>query len=616
MHNPLYRNQPTKTDKILDFIFGTLATDPLKLYRHRLLRRGVVHQHRIQPQLPQLNKAITLSATTGPAAAVDALACYYTIDGSDPIGSRDTVSNGRIALFERGQTVWDTLIWGYVTHWHATIPALTKDVLLRYRIGAWSTEESATEQPEIFADYPHEKRSLELAAMRHFLSLAETPRTTSQTDEMGQNFSADSNEQALPDVGAQIVEPADGTIFALNVPARPVPKWAYDAIIYHIFVDRFYPGDGATWHENADDLMDIFGGTLQGVIDKLDYVAALGVNTIWLSPIFPSPSSHGYDATDFRSIEPRLGDEKILRTLVDGAHERGLRVVLDLACNHLSNEHPYFVDAFANPNSSYRGWFTFDDSEIGYRAFFGVKTLPEINLENPAAREWMIENARYWIREFEIDGYRLDHANGPGPDFWSYFNRACKELDPNCFCFGEIIDTPDMLQSFVGRLDGVLDFQINEALRKTFGWEEQNVDELAHFLAVHEHFYAYPEKFRTTFQKTEMGQNFSGERNLPEFVRLAFIDNHDMNRFCSIVAKNGTADERTALLAALNGLLKMPNPPVIYYGTEIGLSQSADVGEGLHANRVPMRWEDDRNFCLDNLSLLEEVKALIWARGK
>ncbi|MCA9989983.1 MAG: alpha-glycosidase, partial [Anaerolineales bacterium] len=190
----------------------------------------------------------------------------------------------------------------------------------------------------------------------------------------------------------------------------------------------------------------------QGVYDKLDYIAALGVNCLWLSPLWTSPTPHGYDTADYRQVEPRLGDKAILRKLIDAAHARGLRVLFDMACNHLSNQHPIFQAALASSTSPYRDWFTFDDSPAGYRGFFGVPTMPEVNLTHPAARDWMVENALYWLREFDIDGYRLDYANGPRPDFWSYFVDAGKREKADTFYFGEIIDTPDMLQAYIGRL--------------------------------------------------------------------------------------------------------------------------------------------------------------------
>jgi glycosidase len=207
--------------------------------------------------------------------------------------------------------------------------------------------------------------------------------------------------------------------------------------------------------------------------------------------------------------------------------------------------------------------------------------MPEVNLANPAARDWMIENARFWLRTFDVDGFRLDYANGPGPSFWAHFNRACKAVKADCYCFGEVIDAPDQIGGYIGRLDGVLDFQLNDELRKTFGWQSQSRADYDRFITAHlQHF---PR----------------------DFVMPAFIDNHDMNRFMTI-ANN----DRSALLAALAALLELPNPPVIYYGTEIGLTQIDDGQEGLHLSRVPMRWDEPQD-----IELLNRVRGLIMQRS-
>ena len=129
-------------------------------------------------------------------------------------------------------------------------------------------------------------------------------------------------------------------MFCYHVDRMKPPAWVDDAIIYHIFLDRFYPGDGADWRQTTD-LMGICGGTLWGARDKLDYLQDLGINCLWLSPLWKSPSHHGYDVMDYGQIEPRYGGEAALHALVESAHQRGIRVLLDLVCNHLSNEHPY-----------------------------------------------------------------------------------------------------------------------------------------------------------------------------------------------------------------------------------------------------------------------------------
>ena len=231
-------------------------------------------------------------------------------------------------------------------------------------------------------------------------------------------------------------------LFCYHIDRIAAPDWVADAIIYHIFLDRFYPGDDADWLQR-DDLKAVCGGTLWGVRDKLDYLAELGINCLWLSPTWRSPSSHGYDVADYDRIEPRLGGDEALQAVVDGAHQRGIRILLDLVANHLSNEHPIFRDAFANPSSPYRDWFTFGEKyPHGYRCFFNVKSMPELNLEVPAARDWMINVAAKQLQTFGVDGFRLDVAAGAGPNFWTHCRPRLRAIKPDCFLVGEIVDTP------------------------------------------------------------------------------------------------------------------------------------------------------------------------------
>lgn len=547
----------------MDFIFGTLSTDELKLYRHRAAHRGVQHGHRVSPRRPQPHEACRLTVTTGVDCTAQSVVAYVTTEGSMPQGTRGAAEAGCTVIpFEPGETVWDTLAWGYLQRWHATLPGYPAETLVRYRIGAWGDQSE-----EIFADAPDVTVSSEHAATRYFAE--------GRGPEMDTYYSSNPYGPKVP-----------GTIFTLPIGLPAAPAWAHDASIYHIFVDRFYPGDDRGW-QPVQSLLDVHGGTLRGILDKVDYIAQLGVNCIWLSPIWASPTHHGYDTTDYRMVEPRLGSADDLRRLVDALHDRGIRVLLDMACNHLSVAHPLFQTALHDSRSTYRDWFYFDDSAIGYQTFFGVAELPKINLHHADARDWMIDNALYWLRDYQIDGYRLDYANGPGPDFWSYFNRACKAESPASFCFGEVIDAPDMMAAYIGRLDGALDFQMNDALRRTFGWQRWT----------EETFHTFVQRHTQHFPK--------------EFVMPAFIDNHDMDRFLHIAGSTNPDRQQDAFLRALTTLFALPNPPILYYGTEIGLTQPRHGESGMHVNRVPMRWG-----AAQNKALLAQVKALIHSRPK
>ncbi|MFN8373626.1 MAG: alpha-amylase family glycosyl hydrolase [Anaerolineae bacterium] len=537
----------------MDFIFGTLATDELKMIHHRVLRRGVQHNHDMSPRDPRPNEAVTLTVRVGQDVDADHVSVYYTIDGSSPMGKRGAALRGKALELTRVDYVWDTLAWAYVAVWVGTLPPQLEGAIVRYRIGAWSS----SHKDEVFADYPEFKATTERAAAAF--------------------FRGEPVPQDLPPATAR----AD--TFTFHVDNYESPRWAKQAVIYQIFVDRFYPGNGREWLE-PDDLMGFFGGTLWGVHDKLDYLADLGVSCIWLTPIFPSPTHHGYDATDYFHVEPRLGGDEALHAVVEAAHARDIRVLLDLACSHLSDQHPYFIEAKNDPKSACREFFTFDDSDPnGYRTFFGVASMPSINFQSVAARAWLCDVAQYWLREFDVDGYRLDHANGPGPDFWADFQAACKEIKPDCLCFGEVVETPDVLRAYIGRLDGLLDFQVEDALRKTYAFGTMTERDLEKLLERH---YAY----------------FPSE-----FIMPTFLDNHDMDRFLYVA--NG---DKNALRRAAAAQMRLPNPPIIYYGTEVGLSQHQgknDAGWGLEVSRLPMLWGAEQDH-----SLLTFYKGLITAR--
>jgi len=533
-------------------VFGTLATDELKLVHHRAARTGLQHGHDLSPRDPAPGQPVTLTVRVGPDLAAEHVACYYTLDSSQPTGAHGVASNGQVLMLEQAEVVWDTLVWGYVTKWKAALPAQPEGAVVRYHIGAW-----AGDGPETFADWPDVQTAAEQAAHAFFTG------------------------RSLPDV--PLGDPSRGHTFTCHVDRLGPPAWAREAVIYHIFVDRFYPGRGRDWLQ-TDDLRGFCGGTLWGVAEKLNYVADLGATCLWLSPIFPSPSHHGYDATDLYHVEPRLGGDEALQALIVQAHERGIRVLLDLVCNHISNQHPIFQEALSDPASPYRDWFTFDDSDIGYRTFFGTPSMPQVNVANPDARRWLIDVARFWLREFDVDGYRLDYAIGPGPDFWSDFWAACKAEKPDCFCFGEVVDAPDAQLAYVGRLDGCLDFHVGDALRRTFALGTWSEAQFERFLPRHLAF--FPE----------------------DFLMPTFIDNHDMDRFLYIAQGDKEALRRAAAVQ-----MRLPGPPIIYYGTEVGLSQTASTreGRGLHVSRVPMVWgeEQDRELWAYYQALIRERAA-------
>lgn len=502
---------------------------------------------------------MTLTVTVGPDLALDRLACYYTTDGREPEGDHGRASVGQAIPLERAAVEWHPFLWGYVERWEGTLPPQPDGTLVRYRIGGWREPDGQ----EVWADWPPVQLQIERATTAFFEAISSPP-----APRIGRGGR----------VGSEMLP----TFFAYSVDRLTSPDWAREAVVYQVFVDRFNPGGGLPF-ARPGSLRGSFGGTLAGVTEKLDYIADLGATALWLSPIFASPSYHGYDTTDFFAVEPRLGTNEDLRLLVREAHARGLRVILDLVCNHVSDCHPFFQEAQADPASPYRPWFTFGPAyPHGYRTFFNVASMPRLNTAHPAVRDYLIGVARHWLAEYDVDGFRLDHANGPDYAFWTAFWTGCKAAKPDCWCFGEVVEPPPGQQRYLGRLDGCLDFHLCDLLRQAFGRETLDLAGLERQASRHERFFP------------------------PAFTRPSFLDNHDLDRFLYLTE----GDRRRLQLAALVQMT-LPGPPIVYYGTEVGLSQTQGRGEGrgLEMSRLPMVWGVEQDS-----DLLAWYRRLIGAR--
>ena len=502
-----------------DFVFGTLATSDLRVAQLRTIGRGVWHAHDLEPPDPRPGDAIRILVTVGEDVDADRVTCFVTTDDREPDGDRGRATTGTAIELERRDVRWDTLTWTYVEVWEGVIPGQPAGTTVRYRVQAWSSDGRVSR----WASDPSDARARSL----------------------------------------------DGTVggsFAVHVDDATIPGWLRDAVIYEVFVDRFAGPDGEALAAPAA-LGGFAGGTLRGVIARLDHIAALGVTCLWLTPIFPSPSHHGYDATDYHSIEPRLGTEGDLGEVVAAAHARGLRVILDFAVNHVSADHPAFQAAITDRSSPEASWFMFGRWPDEYETFFGVRDHPRIDSDDPGARRYMVEAARFWLG-LGIDGFRCDYANGPSHAFWSAFRAATREVAAESVTLGEVVETPALQRSYEGRLDGCLDFLLMQALRRFFAFGESTASELDAFLERHVAYFA------------------------DRLVLPSFLDNHDMNRFLWVVG----GDTRRLRLAALCQFA-LPGPPIVYYGTEAGLSQQRDVryadGSGHPEEaRLPMPWGD------------------------
>jgi cyclomaltodextrinase / maltogenic alpha-amylase / neopullulanase len=505
-----------------DFIFGTLSTDESRIAYLTNYRGGVTHAHQRSPRDPLPDQAIQIDLTVGPSYPYNQAWVYWTKDGSDPDGKNGVAINGYATPLEPIGSEWDTFLWGYVRRFRGEIPGQRAGTVVRYRVSAGNKDE------EIFAD--------------------------------------------------------NGTYYGFYVDDDPPSAWAQDAIIYQIFADRFFsPADDFPTVEKKPLLKA--NGTLRGIIEKLDYITELGANCLWLTPIFPSPSYHGYDATSFFEINPRLGTKEDFKELIEQAHARDVRILMDFVPNHWSSKHPSFIEARQDRNSEYFKWYTFEHWPDRYKCFFTSRGLPQINLRYAPARQHVLDAANYWL-EFGVDGYRVDYCIGPSPDFYADFRRVTRAAKPDSWTFGEAVYPPNSQLTFEGGMDGALDFMLLEAIRKTFAFGKWDARQFGEFLDRHEAYFS------------------------ATFTRPSFLDNHDMNRYLWVAG----GDIRKLKLAALCQFT-LVGAPVVYYGTEVGLSQKDDVmqkGFAIHEEaRLPMIWgpEQDGDLFTFYKDLIELRKA-------
>lgn len=444
-----------------DFIVGTLASDKQRMDSIRDHLHGLWHGGRITPRDPEPDDEVTITVTAGVDLSIRGMAVRFTTDGSLP-----DASSPALPAHHAGSR-WETLVWGYVEEWTATIPAQDDGALVHYRIQALT--------------------------------------------EAGEQLWADTDQ----DTG-------EAGLFAYGVDRTQVPRWLREAVIYHLFVDRFAPDPGSTFREPTSP-KDIHGGTLKGLLSRLDHIADLGATAIGLSPVSPSTTRQGPDATSYTSIAPGLGTEDDLLAVIDAAHAKGIRVLLD------------------------------------------VDTKPQVAVDYDAAADQLVHAARYWM-ERGIDGFRLNDVNGPSPAFWSHFRRALREMKADVAVIGEIVGSAETMASYEGRLDGAFDFLLLQQFRSFFASDLINSGDFWRFLSRH---LAW----------------------MPAGLALpSLLDNHDTNRFL----RGARGDTRRLKITALVQCA-LPHPPIISYGTEIGLGQRHDLAypEGLRReeeSHAPMPW--------------------------
>ncbi len=388
-----------------------------------------------------------------------------------------------------------------------------------------------------------------------------------------------------------------------------MPNWIHNAVIYQIFIDRF-----AGYAPNADDSRPEWcGGNLAGITSKLDYLADLGATALWATPFLKAADYHGYSTVDLYQVDPHFGTLADAKKLVQECHKRGIKFILDFTANHVSEYHPFFIEAKRDQKSPYRDWFYFDPKNPDtYLTFLQFTTLPKINLDFGPAREHVIGSALHWISELDIDGIRLDHAVGPSLDFWSEFGRRCRELKQDIVLLGEVaffgvkpIDLKTFLlpsarriywsnkmligdpfaaavKEYVGILDGCFDFGFRETMDR-FAKDELDESQVRKRLAKH-------------------------YRRLPaKYILPTFLDNQDYSRYLYLA--NQSYDK---LKAALTIQFSFPHPKVIYYGSEVGMTHKDVVVQNSGwAGDLPTRRKMNWNPNAKEQELLGFYKELI-----
>lgn len=393
-----------------------------------------------------------------------------------------------------------------------------------------------------------------------------------------------------------------------SLDAHPItPDWVQEAIFYQIFPDRFARsgrlggmnlqpwGAAPTFHKYQ-------GGDLWGVIEHLDHIQALGVSAIYFCPVFQSASNHRYHTHDYTQVDPMLGGNEALRALVDEAHARGMKVVLDGVFNHSSRGFFQFNDLLEQgQDSAYVDWFhpqgwplhPYDDAKpANYAAWWGNRALPKFNTNNPAVREFLWGVAEHWIR-FGIDGWRLDVPNEIDDDsFWQEFRRRVKAINPEAYIVGEIWgDAHRWLRG--DQFDAVMNYHFTRPCLAFFG--AKTLD------------HPMNEKSGTGHVDPMNAEAFA-QRMLevtrmyhPDIVRvqLNLLGSHDTARFLTAVGGDATAFRLASIFQ-----MTYVGAPCIYYGDEIGLPGGPDPD-----CRRAFPW-DERQWDVQTLELLRKLTAI------
>ncbi|MBM7702616.1 alpha-amylase family glycosyl hydrolase [Metabacillus iocasae] len=370
-----------------------------------------------------------------------------------------------------------------------------------------------------------------------------------------------------------------------SLPVQAVEKedrtWQ-DEMIYFIMVDRFNNGNFKNdFQVNMNDPKAYHGGDIEGVTNKLDYIKDMGFTAIWLTPIFKNEEKgyHGYWTEDFYEVEEHFGTKEDVKKLVEEAHKRDIKVILDFVVNHVGYNHPWSKDAekadWFHEQKEIANWDSQEEVENGW-----IYGLPDLNQENPDVENYLIDVAKWWIQETDIDGYRLDTVKHVPKEFWNEFSKEVKSVKKDFFLLGEVWhnDPRYISQYKEAGIDAFVDFPLYEQVSTTFSKVDQSQQNPYDVWKRNQAYYENP------------------------YLLGTFIDSHDTVRFTRKALQN-KQHPGTRTKQALSYLYTSPGIPIVYYGTEIALDGGEDPD-----NRRLMDFRTDKEV-IDYVKNLAQLRA-------
>lgn len=346
---------------------------------------------------------------------------------------------------------------------------------------------------------------------------------------------------------------------------KPLADWAKGSVGYQIFPDRFRRAAGPApgiqpWDGKEIGQRSFFGGDLKGITESVPYLKELGVELVYLTPIFLSDTAHRYNTFDYYKIDPMLGDLSDLKELSRALHDAGMKLILDGVFNHCGLAFAPFKDAVRKgKGSQYYDWFFFDEAvKNGYRGFAYLRYMPKLNLRDPEAQAYFLDVGRYWMREADIDGWRLDVSPEVWPDFWRQFRKAIQQEKPEAIMVAECWDESREWVSVGDMFDATMHYVLSRAIWRFFALKQTSLTQFDH--AVNRAQMLYPSDLN--------------------HAQWTFLSSHDTCRFISRAEGDETARKMASFFQ-----MTVPGLPIIYYGDELGMEGGNDPD-----CRRPMTW--------------------------